>query len=360
MNRPPFAIVWTLASTFAALSTATAQGAVMVRPAAPAAPQAAQPSPATAPIAVMRTSPQRQDPTPAANVRRELRKILAEVDKQDLSDEQKAMVRKAIEKASAKVLSATPPPPPAPAPAATSSKPAAKVRDYKPQEEVLEVVIGEKGDDKAPEVPRKITWRAMEGAPSAGGTTVMRLGEAQELGKRRVFQMEGGKAIAIEGGEGGEFRVVEGRPITVRTDKDSKPMVFRVEGGRGMAVQSTGPELRVVESKPVEVQVEVENPRIEVVRKRMAEQQREAGEQIEKLSRELQVVRERANAARVRAEAVRERAEEAREQADQARRKAEVERAVERAQAVEVRGRDVRPAGQEAELRAMVEQMRAE
>lgn len=112
MKQPSFVLVWTLASVFGVTSATTAQEKADTRPAQTVRARAVEGA---------KAAPQ----DPAASVRRELRKILAEVDQQDLSPEEKKLVRQAIERAAKKVAAAagtapvaaavpTPPAPPAP------------------------------------------------------------------------------------------------------------------------------------------------------------------------------------------------------------------------------------------------------
>lgn len=280
MKQPSFVLVWTLASVFGASGALVAQE--------PAAPRTVRARAAEAPKA----APQ----DPAASVRRELRKILAEVDQQDLSAEEKQLVRQAIERAAKKVAEANAKPP-APLLLAQRVTPAA--------------------EPPAPPAPPTVAQMLPKGAIVVQGTE--------------------GKSVMVQVDEkDGALRIVE-KPAKasereVRTYSD-KPVIVH-EGQlvetkdmpRRFLVQSKGKEAAAVELEALKA--------VEAQRKEAVERAVKVAKESQDLQREIAVVRERAMAVRAKAEA--ERA------------KVEAERAAQRS------------GDGNRELREMMEQMRKE
>ncbi len=262
MKQPSFVLVWTLASVFGATGALVAQE--------PAAPRTVRARAAEAPKA----APQ----DPAASVRRELRKILAEVDQQDLSAEEKQLVRQAIERAAKKVAEANAKPPaplllaqrvtPAAEPPAPPAPPAPPV---------------------APMVAQKLPKGAIIVQEVEGKPMMVQL-EGKE-GNLRIVSPSGTKATDIEVRTYTDkpVVVVEGQPI----DTKKPPRTFTV-----VRQAKDGAELELEALKVVEAQ-----------RKEAVERAVKVAKESQDLQREIAGVRERAMVVRAKAEAERAKVE---------------------------------------------------
>jgi hypothetical protein len=254
MKQPSFVLVWTLASVFGASGALVAQE--------PAAPRTVRARAAEAPKA----APQ----DPAASVRRELRKILAEVDQQDLSPEEKQLVRQAIERAAKKVAEANAKPP-APLLLAQRVTPAA--------------------EPPAPPAPPTVAQMLPKGAIVVQGTE--------------------GKSVMVQVDEkDGALRIVE-KPAKasereVRTYSD-KPVIV-TEGVRLESKDAPRTYRVVRQGKDGAVEVEALRA-VEAQRKEAVERAVKVAKESQELQREIAEVRERAMAVRVKAEAERAKVE---------------------------------------------------
>lgn len=254
MKQPSFVLVWTLASVFGATGALVAQE--------PSAPRTVRARAAETPKA----APQ----DPAASVRRELRKILAEVDQQDLSAEEKQLVRQAIERAAKKVAEANAKPP-APLLLAQRVTPAA--------------------EPPAPPAPPTVAQMLPKGAIVVQGTE--------------------GKSVMVQVDEkDGALRIVE-KPAKasereVRTYTD-KPVIV-TEGARLESKDAPRTYRVVRQGKDGAVEVEALRA-VEAQRKEAVERAVKVAKESQELQREIAEVRERAMAVRVKAEAERAKVE---------------------------------------------------
>jgi hypothetical protein len=256
MKQPSFVLVWTLASVFGASGALVAQE--------PAAPRTVRARAAEAPKA----APQ----DPAASVRRELRKILAEVDQQDLSPEEKQLVRQAIERAAKKVAEANATPP-----LMLSSKPPRAAEPPVPPAPPVSPMVAQKLPKGA------IVVQEVEGKP------VMVQIEGKD-GAVRVVQQQAKAADR-------EVRTYSDKPVIVREGQpiDTKDMPRR------FLVQSKGKEAAAVELEALKA--------VEAQRKDAVERAIKVAKESQDLQREIAVVRERAMVVRAKAEAERAKVE---------------------------------------------------